>query len=186
MYPALRNDFGVTDINIYNSKILRFGDVATAIGATPKSLRLWLQRGLVELEVEKGEGWQAYSFLDLSKLALVKAAVHNGVEVKRAFDFATFVIGVVLVRFRGYKDTPAAEILAAFKDQNCAYDSVDKNGCGYVFRDGPLEERLPAVFLMIYAERLLFDVFGKAAELIEDAELSDYCEKNHPRNRGSK
>lgn len=74
---------------------LRFSDAAYAIGSTPKSLRLWLQRGLVQLHTPKPEGgaWTEYSFYDIAILALVRPLVTFGVDVQTASSFANTIMG---------------------------------------------------------------------------------------------
>lgn len=65
-------------------KKLRFSDAVYAIGSTPKSVRLWLQRGLVEINTPKPDsgGWTEYSFHDIAILALVRSLVDFGVDVR--------------------------------------------------------------------------------------------------------
>jgi hypothetical protein len=65
-------------------KKLRFSDVVYAIGSTPKSVRLWLQRGLVEINTPKSDsgGWTEYNFHDIAILALVRSLVDFGVDVR--------------------------------------------------------------------------------------------------------
>lgn len=77
------------------AKKLRFSDVVYAIGTTPKSLRLWLQRGLVALHTPKpeGGGWTEYSFHDIAILALVRALVNFGVDVPTASSIANTIMG---------------------------------------------------------------------------------------------
>lgn len=82
-------------MNATLSKKLRFSDVVYAIGATPKSVRLWLQRGLVEINTLKPEdgGWTEYSFRDIAILALVRALVNFGVDVPSASNIANTIMG---------------------------------------------------------------------------------------------
>ncbi len=77
------------------SKKLRFSDVVYAIGSTPKAVRLWLQRGLVEIHTPKpeGGGWTEYSFRDIAILALVRALVNFGVDVPTASEIAKTIMG---------------------------------------------------------------------------------------------
>ncbi len=76
-------------MNATLAKKLRFSDVVYAINTTPKSLRLWLQRGLVKIDTERGEGgWTEYSFLDISLLALVRTFANFGVDVPTASELA--------------------------------------------------------------------------------------------------
>jgi hypothetical protein len=82
-------------MNATLSKKLRFSDVVYAIGATPKAVRLWLQRGLVEIHTPKpvGGGWTEYSFRDIAILALVRSLVNFGVDVPTASSIANTIMG---------------------------------------------------------------------------------------------
>ncbi len=82
-------------VNATLSKKLRFADVVYAIGSTPKAVRLWLQRGLVEIHTPKpeGGGWTEYSYRDIAILALVRALVNFGVDVSTASDIANSILG---------------------------------------------------------------------------------------------
>jgi hypothetical protein len=80
-------------MNATMAKKLRFSDVVYAIGATPKSLRLWLQRGLVEIHTPKAEGgWTEYSFYDIAILSLVRQFANFGVDVPNASAMANEVM----------------------------------------------------------------------------------------------
>ncbi|MDQ0318769.1 hypothetical protein QO002_000907 [Pararhizobium capsulatum DSM 1112] len=81
-------------MNATLSKKLRFSDVVYAIGSTPKAVRLWLQRGLVEIHTPKliGGGWTEYSFLDIAILALVRSLVNFGVDVPTAGGIANTIM----------------------------------------------------------------------------------------------
>jgi len=82
-------------MNATLSKKLRFSDVVYAIGSTPKAVRLWLQRGLVEIHTPKpeGGGWTEYSFWDIAILALVRSLVNFGVDVPTASKIANTIMG---------------------------------------------------------------------------------------------
>lgn len=82
-------------MNAILAKKLRFSDVVYAIDTTPKSLRLWLQRGLVEIHTPKreGGGWSEYSFRDIAILALVRSLVNFGVDVPTASSIANAIMG---------------------------------------------------------------------------------------------
>lgn len=69
---------------------LRFSDVVYAIETTPKSLRLWLQRDLVQIDTPQkdGGGWAEYTFQDIAILALVRQLVHFGIDVSNASGIA--------------------------------------------------------------------------------------------------
>lgn len=81
-------------MNATLAKKLRFSDVVYAINATPKSLRLWLQRGLVDIHTPKAEGggWTEYSFYDIAILALVRQFVNFGANVPTASALANKVM----------------------------------------------------------------------------------------------
>lgn len=74
---------------------LRFGDVAYAIDATPKALRLWLQRELVQIRTPRPDAgrWTEYSFADVAILALVRVLSNFGVDVPTANAIANKVLG---------------------------------------------------------------------------------------------
>lgn len=82
-------------MNTTLSKKLRFSDVVYAIDSTPKSVRLWLQRGLVEIHTPKPESgsWTEYSFRDIAILALVRSLVNFGVDVPTASAIANKIMG---------------------------------------------------------------------------------------------
>lgn len=82
-------------MNATLSKKLRFADVVYAIGSTPKAVRLWLQRGLVQIHTPKpdGGGWTEYSFRDIGILALVRSLVNFGVDVSTANAIANTTMG---------------------------------------------------------------------------------------------
>ncbi len=80
-------------MNATLAKKLRFSDVVYAINATPKSLRLWLQRGLVDIHTPKAAGgWTEYSFYDIAILALVRQFVNFGANVPTASLLANKVM----------------------------------------------------------------------------------------------
>lgn len=81
-------------MNATMSKKLRFSDVVYAISSSAKALRLWLQRGLVEIHTPKPEngGWTEYSFLDVGILALVRSLVNFGVDVPTASAIANKIM----------------------------------------------------------------------------------------------
>jgi hypothetical protein len=80
-------------MNATMARKLRFSDVVYAINASPKSLRLWLQRGLVQIHTPKQEGgWTEYSFYDIAILALVRQFVNFGVTVPTASALANKVM----------------------------------------------------------------------------------------------
>ena len=81
-------------MNATLSKKLRFSDVVYAIASTPKSVRLWLQRGLVEIHTPKpdGGGWTEYSFRDVGILALVRCLANFGVDVPTASSIANTIM----------------------------------------------------------------------------------------------
>lgn len=82
-------------MNATLSKKLRFSDVVYAIASTPKAVRLWLQRGLVDIHTPKPEdgGWTEYSFRDIAILALVRSLVNFGVDVSNASAIANKIMG---------------------------------------------------------------------------------------------
>jgi len=95
-------------MNATLSKKLRFSDVVYAIGSTPKAVRLWLQRGLVEIHTPKpeGGGWTEYSFRDIAILALVRALVNFGVDVPTASKIANTIMGDHFFPLEGHVKNP--------------------------------------------------------------------------------
>lgn len=81
-------------MNATLGKKLRFSDVVYAIDTTPKSLRLWLQRGLVQIHTPKPEagGWTEYSFIDIAILALTRTFANFGVDVPTSSALANSVV----------------------------------------------------------------------------------------------
>lgn len=118
-------------MNATLSKKLRFSDVAYAVDTTPKSLRLWLQRGLVKIHTPKpeGGGWTEYSFRDIGILALVRALVNSGVDVPTASSIANTITGDTFfpqLHYLANPDNMPADTLA----------SMWANRRLYLYRDG--------------------------------------------------
>ncbi|MGV3456306.1 helix-turn-helix domain-containing protein [Sphingomonas sp.] len=83
------------------SEKFRFGDVAKAIGTSPKSLRNWLQRGQVQLSSPEPQGsnWRDFSSDDIAQLAIVRRLVDFGIEVRVADQLSVGILaGMELVR----------------------------------------------------------------------------------------
>lgn len=118
-------------MNATLSKKLRFADVVYAIGATPKSVRLWLQRGLVEIHTTKpeGGGWTEYSFRDIAILALVRSLVIFGVDVPTASSIANMIMSdhffPQMNHLKNPQNMPAGVLAAMWSNRRL-----------YLFRDG--------------------------------------------------
>jgi len=80
-------------MNATLARKLRFSDAAYAINTTPKTLRNWLARGLVQIHTPNVEGgWNEYSFIDIAILALVRTFVKHGVDLLTANDLANITM----------------------------------------------------------------------------------------------
>jgi hypothetical protein len=80
-------------MNATLAKRLRFSDAVYAIETTPKALRNWLQRGLVQIRtpLPPDGGWMEYSFYDIALLSLIRKLVDFGVDVSTASGIANSV-----------------------------------------------------------------------------------------------
>lgn len=181
-------------MNAKLSKKLRISDVARAIGATPKSVRLWLDRGLVEIHTAKpeGGGWTEYSFRDIAILALVRSLVDFGVDVSTASFIANKTInynffyrastgtennndfaGELMVFWKNHKillyKEEFGKIQAATVIENNTFP-MDIDGF-FQFISGEVPEvnskfELPAVYLSIDVAKLLHIVFIRCNESV--------------------
>lgn len=101
-------------MNATLARKLRFSDVVYAINTTPKSLRLWLQRGLVEIHTPQQEGgWTEYSFIDIAILSLIRTFVTFGVDVPTASGMANRAMEFFPMVMGGFGDKMPAGVLAA-------------------------------------------------------------------------
>lgn len=83
--------------------VLRFSQAVLASGLKPKSLRNWIDRGIVTLFSQREEGWQDFSHADIAMLALLAEMNVTGMAPSVASGIARAVIeGTGLV-----VDTPA-------------------------------------------------------------------------------
>lgn len=109
-------------MNATLGKKLRFSDVVYAIGTTPKSLRLWLQRGLVQIHTPKPEagGWTEYSFIDIAILALTRTFANFGVDVPTASALANSVVRDFypqMMRMKNPQNMPASAMALLWHNQ---------------------------------------------------------------------
>jgi hypothetical protein len=108
-------------MNATLARKLRFSDVAYAINATPKSLRLWLQRDLVKLHSPRPEsGWTEYSFVDVAILALVRQLANWGVDVSTASEIANEIItklNPLLRSLKNPKNMPAGALASMWTNK---------------------------------------------------------------------
>ncbi len=112
------------------AKKLRFSDVVWAINTSPKSLRLWLQRGLVEIHTPKPErgGWTEYSFIDIAILALVRQLVSWGVNVPTASAIANSIMTQFfpdMLRLQNPENMPAGALAMSWTNRRL-----------YLYQDG--------------------------------------------------
>jgi hypothetical protein len=109
-------------VNVTLAKKLRFSDVVYAINTSPKSLRLWLQRGLVTIHTPKpkGAGWKTYSFIDISILALAKQLVSWGVPVPTASKIANAIMKQFfpeMLRLQNPENMPAGALALSWTNR---------------------------------------------------------------------
>lgn len=93
-----------------------FAVVAMAVGAPPKTIRNWLDRGQVVLHADEdreGLKWRRFSVWDVLRLAIVKRLVDFGlpVEVAALWTGGTLVPQVRLLS--NYKNTPPDALAAS-------------------------------------------------------------------------
>ncbi|MGE0698780.1 MAG: MerR family transcriptional regulator [Hyphomicrobiaceae bacterium] len=109
-------------MNATLARKLRFSDVVYAINGTPKSLRLWLQRGLVDIHTPKpaGSAWTEYSFIDIAILALVRTLVSWGVNVPTASKIANSIMNDFypkLLHLQNPENMPAGALAMMWTNQ---------------------------------------------------------------------
>lgn len=116
-------------MNATLARKLRFSDAVYAINTTPKALRNWLQRGLVEIHTPKQEGgWNEYSFIDIAILALVRTLVTWGVNVPTASKIANTIMTDFyprLLHLQNPENMPAGALALTWSNQRL-----------YLFQDG--------------------------------------------------
>ncbi|MGE3917783.1 MAG: MerR family transcriptional regulator [Hyphomicrobiaceae bacterium] len=189
-------------MNATLAKKLRFSDVVYAINGTPKSLRLWLQRGLVTIHTPKPEGaaWTTYSFIDIAILALVRQLVNFGVNVPTASAIANEVMTAFFPKLLNvqHPDKMPAGALAAMWTNRRLYvypteDDQWKMNCVALWESGLSEHRdenfhpdLPSgvalirkeqepapVFLSIDVESVFRTAFERADESVNEGREDD-------------
>lgn len=151
---------------------LRFGDVAYAIGATPKTLRHWLARGQVRLVSDQREsGWAQYSFADVAILALVRIFVDFGWPVPAADLMAHKTLAFFPDFLEAVAKTPdeLSSTILAFPWVNrrlaVTYNVDDPDQCRLVIVDLWKKQEPPAaVFLSVDVEAVLRRAFARALE----------------------
>ncbi|MCB1343126.1 MAG: MerR family transcriptional regulator [Pseudooceanicola sp.] len=183
-------------MNATLSKKIRFSDAVYAIGTTPKSLRLWLQRGVVDLHSEAPEGgWHEFSFVDIGILAITRKLSDFGVPVAEAGKIANMIMGDDFYPQMHYVQNPGnipAGVLASVWSNQRLY--VYRNGDGWTLEhvalyethlsrlhDEGFDPELPsgvaelrkefepdAVFISIDVEAVLRTAFTRAEESISE------------------
>ena len=143
---------------------LRFSDAVYAIGATPKSLRKWLQNDELQL-VYSGQksGWHDFSFADLAVLAIMRPLVDFGLTVGEASDFSNVTLmGRAKLLMRS-KNTPPQALAAVFKgvEMRVWHEAETTT---YLTHLGD-KERPAAAFLSIDLGTVLKTAFDRAVEL---------------------
>jgi hypothetical protein len=153
---------------------LRFSDAVYAIGTTPKQLRNWLQRRLVEIDTPRPEngGWSEYSFYDIAILALVKRLVDFGIEVSAASDIANKTMEFHPVRgeLTKIKEIPANALAIMWSNQRLWVHRTSTSGqwhlhCVQLWMN-PKEPDL--AFLSIDVEKVLLEAVTRAWESVTD------------------
>ncbi|QIG92878.1 MerR family transcriptional regulator [Bradyrhizobium sp. 6(2017)] len=108
-------------MNATLARKLRFSDAAYAINTTPKTLRNWLQRGVVNIHTPQQEGgWTEYSFIDIAILALVRSLVSWGVSVPTASNIANKIMTDFfpdLLRLKDPENMPAGVLASIWSNQ---------------------------------------------------------------------
>ncbi len=150
------------------SKKLRFSDVVYAIETTPKSLRLWLQRGLVTLHTLPTEGqWTDYSHWDVAILALVRTYVNHGVAVETASKLANLTLTGVfpdILKISNPHKMPAGALAAIWHNSRLrAYQTDSHWHLQYVPLWDLPPEPSPA-YLTLDVETILRTAFDRALE----------------------
>lgn len=108
-------------MNATLARKLRFSDAVYAIQTTPKALRNWLQRDLVEIHTPRQDGgWTEYSFIDIAILALVRQFVNFHVDVATASKFANTIMTVFypqLLSVKNPEQMPAGALASMWTNQ---------------------------------------------------------------------
>ena len=160
---------------------LRFGDVAYAIGATPKALRLWLQRELVTIRTPKAEDgrWSEYSFVDVAILALVRTLSNFGVDIPNANAIANKIMGDHFfgpMKALNDPGAPAGVLALIWSNRRLR---IHRPGDVWELQvidlwkaasESPAE---PAVYLTLDVESVLRAAFARASESVNDGEDTD-------------
>ncbi len=124
--------------NATMARKLRFSDAVYAINTTPKALRNWLQRGLVDIYTPQREdgGWAEYSFIDIAILALVRQLVNFGVNVPTASGIANKVMTEFFPSVLNVKepDNMPAGVLAAMWVNRRLYVYPNEDGDSWHMR----------------------------------------------------
>lgn len=154
------------------SKKLRFGDAAYAIGATPKQLRNWLQRDLVQIDTPKKDGgWAEYSFFDIAILSLVKRLVDFGTDIRTASDIANKVFDMFDGRGRIHQagELEASSLAMLWNNSRLWITRPSLNDWKLdVARLWESPQEPDAAFLSIDVERLWMAAFDRAWESATD------------------
>lgn len=94
-----------------------FTEAALAAGVGPKTLRNWVDRGLINLDADanrEGDGWRRFTLYDVLRLAVTRELVEFGVSVSESFRIADALLSRAQMLLM-YKNTPAAAIKAGFR-----------------------------------------------------------------------
>lgn len=156
---------------------VRFSDAVYAINTTPKSLRLWLQRGLVDIHTPQREGgWTEYSVADIAILALVRTLVRFGVTVPVASAFANAIVRdsfPKMLKLEQPDQMPAGALATLFADQRLRIFETD-DGWTYDWSPNWQPKPEPArAYLVINVEPLLREAIARAAESANEGAEED-------------
>ena len=161
-------------MNATMAKKLRFSDVVYAINGTPKSLRLWLQRGLVDIHTPKPEGsWTEYSFIDIAILVMVRTLVTYGVNVPTASAIANAVMTEFfpkMLHLKNPENMPAGALAVLWHNTRLRVYPVD-DGDQWKMEWSPNWDPRPepaAAYLNIDVETLFRTAFERANESVNE------------------
>jgi hypothetical protein len=151
-----------------------FSAAALASGASPKSIRNWLDKGQVSaLEAEqerKGAAWRRFSVIDVLTFAIVKRLVDFGAPVEWAAMAAGDALGSCGTDLlRMYRNTPPAALAAGFSGATLVTWREGTNWNGQVLK---VPDAFPAgisdAFLIVDLGAVCAAVVGALADLEQD------------------
>lgn len=97
--------------------VLRFSQAVYASGLKPKSLRNWLDRGIVTPFSDREEGWHEFSHADIAMLALLAEITGAGVAVSVASGIARAVVEDTGLVTGSHVEWPANALVGIFTNK---------------------------------------------------------------------